>query len=72
MMEESDVVERNILKRKILNNFSRLRFVMNDPDGETRCKSKLKDSMVSYCQDANSNSKQILLDCVVSFEKLFV
>ncbi|MBD3581912.1 hypothetical protein [Flavobacterium selenitireducens] len=72
LLAENDAVERNTIKRKIMVDFPRLRFVKNDPEGEIKSKELLRSCMTSFCKDASDENRQGLVDCVSSFERLFV
>jgi len=72
LLAEKDAVERNTLKRKILTDFPRLRYVKNDPEGEIKSKEMLKTSMALFCKDANDENRQALLDSVALFDRNFV
>lgn len=72
LLAENDAVERNTIKRKILTDFPRLRFVKNDPEGEIKTKELLRSCMASFCKDANEENRQGLVDCVANFDRMFV
>jgi len=72
MMAEDDAAERLSIKRTIVSDFRRLRFIQNDREGEDQNKIRLKNCMDNFCRDASPENRSSLLDCAMDFEKKFV